>query len=145
MSGKHNDKWLTNGGLGGHAYAELRVDRADWPEWIEPVKSPIWTDEACVGLRSRLQNLAGEAAVKLSAKTATTGELVYVEMWFSHWKKVGGRRTHYWVGSGSTWHLVPACGGHEGGYSQLPGHPQHCQWWHTHYSTWARFYHSRLD
>ena len=47
----------------------------------------MWTDESCKGLRSRLQNPCGEAAVKPLAKTATTGELVHVEMEFGDRKK----------------------------------------------------------
>ena len=88
MSGKHNDKWLPKGGLGGRAYAELRTCRADWSEWLAVLKSPIWTDESCTGLRSRLQNPCGEAAVKPSANIATTGEVVRVGMEFDDWKKL---------------------------------------------------------
>ena len=30
---KHADKFIPRGGLGGRAYAELRLGKANWPEW----------------------------------------------------------------------------------------------------------------
>ena len=88
MAQKHSDKWLPKGGLGGRAYAELRIGPADWPEWTTLLKSPIWTDASCAELRSRLQNPSGNATVTAAKGPTGTGALVRVELEFGDWKKL---------------------------------------------------------
>ena len=48
---KQADRFIPRGGLGGRAYAELRLGKADWPKWGSLLKSPVWRDPAFAALR----------------------------------------------------------------------------------------------
>ena len=76
----------------------------DWPEWPTLLKSPIWINDSCAALRSRLQNPSGEAAIKPSPSIATTGDVVRVEIEFGNWKKlmVAGHTIGYVVAARGT-------------------------------------------
>ena len=67
----HADKFIPRGGLGGKAYVEWRLGKADWPEWHSLFKSPVWSHPAFATWRQRLLNPQGgiAAAAELSASS----------------------------------------------------------------------------
>ena len=71
MYEKHADKFIPRGGLGGRAYAELRLGKAVLPEWASLLKSPVWSGPSFATLGQRLLNPRGGTTAEAQPSTGS--------------------------------------------------------------------------
>ena len=112
---KHADKFIPCGGLGGRAYAELRLGKADWPQWGSLLKSYVWTNPAW----QRLLNPSGQATMPSAAPTAMK-DVVGYQAEFGNYKKivVAGSDLMAMVNGRSTHCIVVECSDGDVPYSE---------------------------